>query len=117
MSRWGGRKVSELKWLVASTWGTRCWVCDLPIDMRRRWPDPLSPSVEHTKPRSKGGTDDLRWLRLSHLHCNIVRGNRTVSSVRSGFVAPALAAVLGCPPPPEAPPNLPSPPGTQGKRS
>ena len=74
MSKWGGRRVARLKWQIAAVHGTRCWVCGRLIDMGRAYPDPLSASVEHTVPRSKGGGDSLAVLRLSHLVCNESRG-------------------------------------------
>ena len=76
MSRWGGRKVARLKWQVAAVHGTACYVCGCAIDMGLAYPDPHSASVEHVVPRSKGGSDDLAGLRLSHLRCNVSRGNR-----------------------------------------
>ena len=91
MSKWGGRRVAQIKWQVAATHGTTCYVCRGPIDMTRTYPDPLSASVEHVVPRSLGGGDDIDGLRLSHLHCNISRGARPVKTarppVRSGLVA------------------------------
>jgi len=38
--------------------------------MRRKHPDPLAPSIDHVIPLSKGGTNDLANLRLSHWGCN-----------------------------------------------
>lgn len=44
--------------------------------MSLRYPDPLSPTVEHLVPRSRGGSDDLSNLRVAHHTCNVRKGNR-----------------------------------------
>lgn len=33
-------------------------------------------TLEHIKPLSKGGTDDMENLSISHEKCNILRGNK-----------------------------------------
>nr|DAF15281.1 MAG TPA: HNH endonuclease [Caudoviricetes sp.] len=73
---WGGHKVRQLLWQAAATWGTRCAICGQPVDMSLRYPDPLSPTVEHVTPRSRGGTDSLANLRVAHHTCNVRKGNR-----------------------------------------
>ena len=76
MSEWGGRRAQALLALVLATYGNSCTLCGSPIrlDLPRRHPD--GPSVEHLRPRSKGGSDDLPNLRPAHLRCNSARGNR-----------------------------------------
>lgn len=53
-----------------------CYLCLLPIDRSRQWPHPMSPSVDHVKPRSAGGSDDPSNLRATHWHCNEEKGDR-----------------------------------------
>lgn len=91
---WGGRKVGELKLLVAATYGTRCYVCGKPIDMTLRYPSKWSATVEHVRPRSKGGTDELTNLRLSHFHCNSSRGAKAIIKSRRCFIDPAIEKAL-----------------------
>lgn len=59
--------------------GIRCAICrsavDLDLKSGPRGGD-IGPSIDHVVPRSKGGTDDLCNLRLTHWHCNRARGNR-----------------------------------------
>lgn len=59
--------------------GNRCELCDRPVDLTitsgTRGSD-NGPSIDHIVPRSKGGTDDLSNLRLTHWGCNRKRGNR-----------------------------------------
>lgn len=73
---WNGVKVRRLLWQAAATWGTRCAICGQPVDMGLRYPDPLSPTVEHVIPRSRGGTDQISNLRVAHHTCNVRKGNR-----------------------------------------
>lgn len=56
---------------------THCWLCHHEVDPHTPWPDPMSPTVDHVTPRSRGGDPHARDnLRLAHLHCNASRGNR-----------------------------------------
>lgn len=45
-----------------------CFVCKNPVDKD-------DATLEHIYPRSKGGTDDLNNLSISHTKCNHDRGN------------------------------------------
>lgn len=38
------------------------------------WPDPLSPSLDHVVPLSKGGAHDPANVKLAHLRCNVEKG-------------------------------------------
>lgn len=49
--------------------GPRCWLCALPMA-------PEDQTIEHLKPVSLGGTDDLKNLVLCHPGCNRQLGNR-----------------------------------------
>lgn len=54
-----------------------CWLCGHAIDLNLRWPDPMSPAIDHVVPLSKGGApEDPANLRPSHLRCDQSRGNR-----------------------------------------
>jgi 5-methylcytosine-specific restriction endonuclease McrA len=54
----------------------RCGICGKSVSKTRIHPDPLCASLDHVTPVSQGGTNDLWNLRLTHLRCNLVRGNR-----------------------------------------
>lgn len=59
--------------------GTRCGICGRTVDLTLpSGPrgDDRGPSIDHIQPRSRGGTDDLSNLRLTHWACNRQRGNR-----------------------------------------
>lgn len=78
--------------IVASTWDgvtdeqiweRDSWKCLIPgcklglVRRDRKYPHPLSPSVDHIAPLSRGGTDISQNKRSAHLVCNVRRNNRT----------------------------------------
>lgn len=48
-----------------------CGICGRPVDPHKHYPDPLSVSLDHRKPLSKGGTHTYDNVQCSHLECNI----------------------------------------------
>lgn len=59
--------------------GPKCRICSKVVDLSlSSGPrgDDLGPSIDHVVPRSKGGSDELSNLRLTHWVCNRQRGNR-----------------------------------------
>jgi 5-methylcytosine-specific restriction endonuclease McrA len=65
------RRLSLRNQLVAM-YGRSCWLCSLPI----AYGDVLS--IDHVRPLSKGGSNKIHNLRLSHERCNRKRGNGPV---------------------------------------
>lgn len=53
-----------------------CGICDEPVDPDLKYPDRMSPSVDHVIPRSLGGSDDFDNLQLAHLACNVMKRDR-----------------------------------------
>ena len=50
---------------------TICGICGKPVDFSYKYPHPLSPTVDHIIPVSKGGhPSDLQNLQLAHRCCN-----------------------------------------------
>lgn len=52
-----------------------CGICRQPVDRSLSYPHPLSPSVDHAVSVAQSGGDDLSNLRLTHLLCNLRRGD------------------------------------------
>lgn len=57
-------------------WTGTCGICRGKIDRTRKFPDPLSKSVDHIVPVSLGGSDELENLQWACLRCNLSKGNR-----------------------------------------
>lgn len=53
-----------------------CHICSGTVDPNKAWPDPMSASVDHVHPLSKGGEHSYANVRCSHLRCNVAKGNR-----------------------------------------
>lgn len=48
-----------------------CGICGRPVDMSLKYPDPLSPCIDHIIPIAKGGhPSDIDNLQLAHWTCN-----------------------------------------------
>lgn len=56
--------------------GPVCGVCGMAIDMAVGWPHPMSCTIDHRRPLSKGGPHCLANTQLAHLRCNSSKGNR-----------------------------------------
>lgn len=54
-----------------------CQLCAHPIDPSLEWPHPLSFSLDHVIPLSRGGTHEPANVQAAHFRCNTVKGNRT----------------------------------------
>ncbi|MGW6946179.1 HNH endonuclease [Streptomyces xanthophaeus] len=53
-----------------------CQLCRLPIDPEVAWPDPMSASVDHIVPLSRGGQHSMINVQSAHLGCNSSKGDR-----------------------------------------
>lgn len=51
--------------------GVLCGICGDGLDLNLRHPDPLSPSLDHRHPLSRGGTHTLANSQAAHLVCNM----------------------------------------------
>jgi hypothetical protein len=54
-----------------------CKLCMKPLDMSAKFPHPLSPTLDHIQPLSKGGHHLYVNLQAAHFRCNTAKGDRT----------------------------------------
>lgn len=60
-----------------------CGICGQPVDKTIKSPHPLSPTVDHIIPVSKGGhPSDLQNLQLAHRWCNRSKSNKLFLETR-----------------------------------
>ena len=57
--------------------GDACGICGGAVEAGRRHPDPMSPSVDHVIPWSRGGANEPGNCQLAHLVCNLRKNDRT----------------------------------------
>lgn len=62
-------RMAEIRQRDADT----CGLCGDPVG-NERWPHPLSPSLDHVVPLSRGGAHDPDNVQLAHLSCNVRKG-------------------------------------------
>lgn len=56
-----------------------CGICSTPVDPDLSHPHPMSPSLDHILPLSRGGTHTYENVQLAHLTCNVSKGNRVAA--------------------------------------
>ncbi len=59
----------------------RCGLCGEMVDWDVKYPDPRSPSIDHIVPISKGGVHSYDNVQITHLRCNVGKGNREIKPV------------------------------------
>jgi len=64
-------KFDPLEIYIRDEW--MCQICGSEVDPETRYPDPMSASIDHTVPLSKGGDHTRQNTRLAHLRCNIAK--------------------------------------------
>ncbi len=58
-----------------------CGICGKPVDKNLRWPNPLSPTVDHIIPLDKGGhPSSIDNLQLAHFICNRQKSDKVVDT-------------------------------------
>lgn len=58
---------------------TVCGICGKPVDFSLKYPHPLSPSIDHIIPISKGGhPSDIDNLQLAHRCCNRQKSDKLI---------------------------------------
>lgn len=54
-----------------------CRLCGEKVDRKIKYPNKLSPSLDHIVPISKGGGHTKENVQLAHLHCNMQKSDKT----------------------------------------
>jgi hypothetical protein len=72
--------INVKKVYARDTW--KCGICGELIDKDARFPLPMSPSVDHVVPLTKGGAHLYANVQAAHLRCNIAKGNGTRAKAR-----------------------------------
>lgn len=62
--------------------GWRCQLCRATVDPVLVWPHPLSASLDHILPISKGGQHRRANVQLAHLRCNVEKSDRAAGRLR-----------------------------------
>ncbi|MCI1635195.1 HNH endonuclease [Bifidobacterium sp.] len=60
-----------------------CGICGLKVDEDLAYPDPMSASLDHIVPLSKGGMHTRKNVQLAHLRCNVSKGDKILNPQRS----------------------------------
>lgn len=61
--------------------GWTCQLCWLPIAPEVAWPDPMSPSLDHRIPLSRGGVHAMSNVQSAHLGCNSSKGDKLLTEL------------------------------------
>ena len=61
---------------------TVCGICGEPVDFSLKFPNPMSPTVDHIIPVAKGGhPSDIGNLQLAHFRCNRLKSDKLAKVV------------------------------------
>lgn len=66
-----GKRVSKVK-----AWEDQGGICPCgePIDRSLKYPDPMSPSLDHITPLARGGKHEQSNIQWMHVRCNVIKG-------------------------------------------
>lgn len=60
-----------------------CGICGKPVDKSLKYPDPMSPTVDHIIPLSKNGDpSSLDNLQLAHRYCNRMKSDKILGEAK-----------------------------------
>jgi hypothetical protein len=68
----GAEKINDTDIYERDKWV--CQLCKKKVSKKLKYPNPLSPSIDHIIPLSKGGPHSRANVQLAHLRCNIKTG-------------------------------------------
>lgn len=75
-SHWGAEATALRRAAIIKRDGPNCWICGLPFKPKEK------PTLDHVKPKSKGGTHALSNLKIAHMKCNTSRGSNWTAPIR-----------------------------------
>ena len=58
-----------------------CHICRQPVDITLKYPDPMSRSIDHIIPISRGGLHEESNCGLAHLRCNVSKSARLMEEL------------------------------------
>ena len=59
---------------------TVCAICGKPVDFSLKFPDPMSPTIDHIIPIAIGGhPSDIGNMQLAHLACNRAKADKVLN--------------------------------------
>lgn len=65
--------------------GAVCAICNQPIDMELKYPNPYSATVDHIIPLAKGGhPSDADNLQIAHMRCNRLKSDKLITNNTTG---------------------------------
>ena len=71
-----------------------CGICGMPVDKSRKYPDPLSPCVDHIIPIARGGHPSaIENLQLAHWKCNRMKSDKLQNDEFKGSLTGTEEAV------------------------
>lgn len=63
---------------------TVCGICGKPVDFSIKYPNPMSPTIDHIIPINKGGhPSDIDNLQLAHFCCNRAKSDKFLAQSKS----------------------------------
>jgi hypothetical protein len=57
----------------------KCWICKTKVDRNKAYPHPMSPTIDHVIPLSKGGPDAAYNVACAHWGCNLGKSDKAIS--------------------------------------
>lgn len=79
----GNRALFEHNRKIILATQTVCGICGKPVDKSIKYPDPMSPTVDHIIPLAKNGDPtSLDNLQLAHRYCNRMKSDKLQASAQ-----------------------------------
>jgi 5-methylcytosine-specific restriction endonuclease McrA len=77
----GNRALFEANKKIILATQSVCAICGKPVDKSIKYPDPMSPTVDHIIPLAKNGDPvSLDNLQLAHRYCNRMKSDKMMNT-------------------------------------